>query len=221
MSGPPLIRLSASAAVKEKRLAALLAGRESEGPRIRDAVLRAQAMGSLDVSGLTPTDEEVARMIGAAESVGGSAPFTVEALLIWHRAATGSGAGLRAGARGREGGPPTAPPPFVLTRLQNLEEWLASPSSGALKPAQRGALVLARLVEIAPFDEANGRVARLAAAHEMTRAGARPPVWSAEDRLPLQAALHAAFQLHTEPLASLLDQAAERALDVMIRTLDG
>jgi len=35
----------------------------------------------------------------------------------------------------------------------------------------------------------------------------------------LEAALHAAFQLETEPLARLLESAAERALDVLIETL--
>jgi len=207
--------------VKEKRLLALLEGREGERPRLHDAVLRAQAAGSLEVSGLSATEEEVARLVRAGAAVGAAAPFTVEALLAWHRAATGSTTGLRAGARHREGGPPPAPAEFVATRLQNLQEWLGTASSDALKPAQRGALVMARVVEIAPFDDGNGRVARLAASHEMTRAGGRPPVWIGQDRLPLQASLQAAFQLHTEPLASLLDQAAERALDVMIRTLDG
>jgi len=221
LSDPPLLRLSASAALKEKRLAALLQGREGERGRLRDAVLRAQAAGSLEVSGLPASEEELARLMRASAAVDASSPFTVEALLAWHRAATGSQDGLRSRAREREGGPPAAPPEFVPTRLQNLEEWLGTASSDALKPAQRGALVMARVVEILPFDEGNGRVARLAAAHEMTRAGARPPVWIGQDRLPLRAALQAAFQLHTEPLASLLDQAAERALDVMIRTLDG
>jgi hypothetical protein len=55
----------------------------------------------------------------------------------------------------------------------------------------------------------------------MVRAGARPPVLIGEDRPRLVEALQSAFQLQTAALASLLDAAAERALDVMIRTLEG
>ena len=40
-----------------------------------------------------------------------------------------------------------------------------------------------------------------------------------DDAERLQAALHAAFQLETEPLARLLEAAAERALDVLIAAL--
>ena len=54
----------------------------------------------------------------------------------------------------------------------------------------------------------------------MVRAGARPPVWDGEDEPRLRAVLQAAFQLQTEPLCALLDQASERALDVMIRALE-
>ena len=79
---------------------------------------------------------------------------------------------------------------------------------------------MARVVEILPFDDGNGRVARLAASHVMVGAGSRPPILTGDDRGRLVQCLQAAFQLQTEPLASLLDEAAERALDVMIATLE-
>ena len=221
MNGPRLLRLAPSAALKEKRLAALLEGREADIPRLDEAVRRAQASGSLELAGIGTTLEEVDRLLRAQAVVEAPAPFTVDALLAWHRAATGDPAGLRAAPRTRDGGPPPAPPEFVAMRLQNLQEWLAVESSAALKPAQRGALVMARIVEILPFGDGNGRVARLAASHVMVGAGSRPPIFTGDDRGRLVASLQAAFQLHTEPLASLLDEAAERALDVMIRALEG
>ena len=67
-----------------------------------------------------------------------------------------------------------------------------------------------------PWDEGNGRVARLAASHVMVRAGARPPVLIGADAERLEQALLAAFALQTEPLVRLLDEASERALDVML-----
>jgi len=84
-----------------------------------------------------------------------------------------------------------------------------------------GAVVLARVMEILPFEDGNGLVARLAASHVMVRAGARPPILVAEDRPRLGGALDAAFQLHTEPLAALLAEAEGRALDVMLAHLAG
>jgi len=218
---PRLLRLAPSAALKEKRLAALLEGREGDAGRAGEAARRAQASGSLELADIEPTPQEVDRLLRAGAVAGADAqvPFTVEALLAWHRAATGSASGFRAGARGRDGGPPPAPPDFVATRLQNLQDWLGAESSSVLKPAQRGALVMARIVEILPFDDGNGRVARLAASHAMVGAGARPPILTGGDRGRLVQSLQAAFQLHTEPLASLLDEATERALDVMIGAL--
>jgi Fic family protein len=108
----------------------------------------------------------------------------------------------------------------VASRLEILEQWLQVESSRELGPAQAGALVLARLVEILPFDDGNGRVSRLAASHLMVRAGARAPILVADDEPRLREALQAAFQLQTEPLARLLDEAAERSLDVMIEALE-
>jgi fido (protein-threonine AMPylation protein) len=220
-NGPRLLRLAPSAAVKEKRLAALLAGREGESERLAAAVRRAQAVGSLALSAIEPAPADVERFEAAQAAVDARAPFSVGALLAWHRAVSGSAAGLRTAERTREHPPPPAPAQFVSTRLQNLEEWLNVGSGVALKPAQQGALALARIVEILPFDDGNGRVARLAASHLMVRAGARPPVLVGEDRPRLIQSLQSAFQLQTAALASLLDEAAERALDVMIRTLEG
>ena len=54
----------------------------------------------------------------------------------------------------------------------------------------------------------------------MTRAGSRPPLLDAPYAPRLQAALQAAFQLHTEVLCALLEEAADRALGVMIAELE-
>jgi hypothetical protein len=54
----------------------------------------------------------------------------------------------------------------------------------------------------------------------MVRAGSRRPVLVGADGPRLREALRAAFQLQTEPLARLLEEGAERALDVSIATLE-
>lgn len=228
------LRLSASAALKERRLSALSAGRDPGEPRLREAVEDAQLLGSLDLAGFSFTWEQVRASRGggvapdpiawlraAQKAVDPAAPLTVAALLAWHGAATGVGAGrLRRLDRAREGGPPPAPPALVAGRLAILEQWINVESAREMKPAQQGALALARVVEVVPFDDANGRVSRLAASHLMVRAGTRPPVLVRGDLPRLERGLEAAFQLATEPLCALLEEASERALDVMIRTLE-
>jgi hypothetical protein len=226
----PLIRLGPSAAAKEKRLVALLGGRDASSLGLAEAVREAQVLGSLELAGEAATAEDVraahrgepssaaAGLVRAFGAVDPLSPLTVEALLAWHRA-LGLGAGFRTRERPRAPGPPSAPVDFIASRLAILQEWLSVESSRELKPAQAGALAMARILEILPFEAGNGRVARLAASHLMVRAGARPPVLVGADAPRIESAVGAAFQLATEPLTTLLEEASERALDVMIRVL--
>jgi hypothetical protein len=233
MDGPRLLRLGAPPARKEKRLQSLLAGRDPHHAALRETVQDAQILGSLELAGLPATQDEVAAarrgqpappavrgLLRAAAAVEPAAPLTVGALCAWHAAALDGGGLLRTAERARDGGPPPAPARFVAGRLEILGAWLAEESSRELRPAQLGALALARILEILPFPEGNGRVSRLAASHLMVRAGARPPVLLGADAPRLEAALRAAFQLQTEPLVTLLEEAAERSLDLMIRALE-
>ncbi len=234
MSEPRLLRLAPSASLKEKRLTALLAGRAADDPALAEVVEDAQLLGSLELAGLAASWGEVrASRRGEAAPVGIAAlrsanvavardsPLTVEALLAWHGSATGSRAGFRTTERSRDVGPPPAPALFVKSRLAIAEQWLGSASAHELKPVEAAALALARIVEIAPFADGNGRVSRLAAAHLLRRGGARPPILVGGDRPRLEAALASAFRLDMSPLVALLDEASERALDVMIQSLEG
>jgi Fic/DOC family len=235
MPGPRLLHLAPSAAVKEGRLAALVAQEPGRLAFLNEQVLDAQLLGSLDLARQSFSWDEIkasregggpalepARALRRAQAAAGAASFiSVDVLVAWHAEATGRPPALRTGARERAGGPPTSPPEFVRSRLEGLVEWLSADSGRELRAPQRGALGLARFVEIAPFDDANGRVARLLAAHLMTQAGALPPILVGGDRERLDQCLGAAFQLVMEPLAMLLEEASERALDVQLQTLEG
>jgi hypothetical protein len=230
MSQP--VRLQPSAAVKEKRFASLLEerGLQPDDPGLAAIVEDAQLLGSLELAGVRATWEEVrsSRAEGegpadvlalrrARAAVPADAPFCLAAIRAWHEALAGP-VGFRRAAREREGAAP-APADFVPSRLATLEEWLEGAGSRDLKPEQCAAVALARIVEILPFDDANGRVSRLAASHLMVRGGMRPPILVAGDAPRLRAALETAFQLETEPLVVLLVEASGRALDVMIQSL--
>jgi len=228
------MRLLPSTAVKERRLATLL---EEQGLRADDAGLAgvvedAQLLGSLELAGLRFTWDEVrsSRLSGEGPSevlahrrarsvVGVHAPFTVAAIRAWHEALVGP-VGFRREERPREGAP-AAPPDRIESRLDSLADWVEVAGMRDLAPDQAAAVALARLVEILPFDDANGRVSRLAASHLMVRAGMRPPILVAGDAARLRAALESAFRLETESLVALLGEASGRALDVMIQSLSG
>ena len=228
-----LIRLTPSAALKEKRLGMLLGERGVGEGSLAAEVQDAQLLGSLEIADLSFSwdevkasrqtgvgPEEVTRLRRAQALSEESFALSVEGLLAWYGEATGHPPAFRTWPRDRVGGPPAAPVEFIRSRVESLVHWLSVDSSRELSAAQRGALALGRLVEILPFDDANGRVSRLAASHIMVRAGARPPILVGGDRPRLEQCLNAAFQLSLEPLTSLMEEASERALDVALQTLE-
>src|SRR5262249_1323480 len=100
-----VIRLTASASLKEKRLQGLLEGRSPVEPRLSEAVEDAQILGSLELAGLSATLPEleaarqggeapaaVVRLLKALRAVDARAPFGVAALRSWSAAVSG-GAG--------------------------------------------------------------------------------------------------------------------------------
>jgi len=227
------LRLEGERERKQRRLEAALAGRDPTALGLLEVVRDAQLLGSLELAGLGFSWEqvrgardrpeaapaEIVRLRQAAAAVAPGTRFGLPSLLAWHAAATGSETGLRRVDVAGPAPPPPAPAVFVASRLEILEHWLSQESLAELRPAGRGALVLARLTEIRPFQEANGRVARLAASHLMESAGAAPPILVGGDAPRLEAALQRAFQLDTEPLVSLLDEASERSVDVQLQAL--
>lgn len=213
------MRIAPSTALKEKRLRERAGDGFDALPALREAVRAAQARGSLELAGLPDDAAALQKLRQAQAAVDAAAPLGLKALAHWHGTAVEFPSVFRATERTRDAGPPPAPPAFVESRLRTLEHWLSVESARELAPAQAGALALARIVEVLPWDDGNGRVARLAASHVMVRAGARPPILTGADAERLEASLAAAFALQTEPLVRLLDEASERALDVMLAAL--
>jgi len=223
------LRLETSSALREKRLERLLAARglRRDDERLAGLVEDAVLVGSLALSG-TPVSWDEARagshgsppalvaLRQARAAVPPSAPLSVAAILAWHGAIAGP-----SGFRRREQPPPRgAPVAFIESRLAELAAWLEAAGGAELKADEKAALALARVVEIRPFDDANGRVSRLAAAHLMRRAGLPPPILVAGDEPRLRQALAAAFRLETGPLVTLVREASGRALAVMEQSLE-
>lgn len=219
--------------MKEKRLSALLLerGLARDDPQLAAVVEDAQLLGSLELAGVAvsweqvrasrrgePAPAAVAAWRRARAAIAPGAPLRKETLLAWHAALAGP-VGFRRAHRDREG-EPTAPPELIEGRLETLSEWLTAAGIRDLAPAQAAGLAYARIIEVSPFDDANGRVARLAASHLLESRGEHPPILAAADGAYLLACLRAAFRLDTDPLVKLLGEASERALEVMIQALE-
>jgi hypothetical protein len=224
------VRLEGQQARKRALLERRLAGRDPTALGLPEVVRDAHLMGSLELAGVALSwesirspapPEEARRLRRALEAVSPERPFGISALLAWHAALEGGDGVLRSADRSRPLPPPPAPGAFVRSRLEILEQWIAAPSGAELDPSARAALVMARIVEILPFDRMNGRVARLAASHQLARAGLGLPVLVAGDAPRIEASLQAAFRLDTRPLGELLREASERGLDVMLQSLAG
>ncbi len=227
------MRIQPAVGGKERRLAALLAetGRTAGDPKLAELVEDAQLLGSLELAGFrlswqevrssrlsSAGPDEIRALRRARSAVPAGAALTVRAICTWHEVLFGP-VGFRRTARQREEAQP-APAELIESRLETLEEWLGSPGTTELKPEQTAALAYARIVEVLPFEDGNGRVARLAASLVMVSAGAPPPILVGADGPYLLACLRAAFRLDTEPLVSLFAEASSRALDVMIQVLE-
>jgi len=215
--------------VKEKRLRERLGARSEQDEALASVVRDAQLLGSLELAGLVigwdevrgPSPPPEVMALRKAQGLFKDGTVTRDRLQAWHAAVTGAAPGFRRTERARADGPPPAPAEFVESRLQLLEDWLAGDSGAELGPAQAAALALARILEVLPWDDGNGRVSRLAASHLMVRGGGRPPILVKGDRPRLEAAIQSAFRLDTEPLARLLQEASSRAVDVMLQELQG
>jgi hypothetical protein len=225
------LSLRPSVTVRERRLARLLAehGVARDDARLAVLVEDALLVGSLELAGIPVSWEaaraprgtaaeplELAALRRGREAVARDAPVSAEAIRGWHEPLAGD-AGFRTGDGGAGRG---APAELIESRISELALWLEAEGGAALGPAPRAALALARIVEIRPFADANGRVARLAASHLMAQAGLAPPILVKGDAPRLQAALQAAFVLDTLPLVELIEEASGRALDVHIQALE-
>src|SRR5688572_8435249 len=89
------LQVTTSAAVKEKRLHALLAGRDPASPELAAAVRDAQLAGSLELAGLAAGAPAQSLLLAAWRAVPQEAPFTVSTVVAWHRALIPGGGAFR------------------------------------------------------------------------------------------------------------------------------
>ena len=101
---------------------------------------------------------------------------------------------------------------LVLDVVENALEWFKAESFHQMHEVERAALMLAKLVDIHPFAEANGSTIRLFSNFYLLKAGYPPAVISASKASEYAIAIQSAIRLHTQPIIDLLTESVHEAL---------
>ena len=149
----------------------------------------------------------------SARAKGKTAELTNELLLKLH---SPSGAGFRktAGDTNRIVKPASAE--HLPALLEICCRWYTAESFAELNPLEQASIVLLRLIEIQPFEEANERTA-LVAASLFTLRSELPPIIIKPEMDPAYCnARDEGMQMNTKPMVELVAEAVERSLSEMI-----
>src|SRR6185295_1418116 len=96
--------------------------------------------------------------------------------------------------------------------VENALEWFKAESFRQMHEVERAALMLAKLVDIHPFAEANGSTIRLFSNFYLLKAGYPPAVISASKAGEYAIAIQSAIRLHTQAIIDLLTESVHEAL---------
>uniref|UniRef100_A0A8C4RAR4 Protein adenylyltransferase FICD n=1 Tax=Eptatretus burgeri TaxID=7764 RepID=A0A8C4RAR4_EPTBU len=115
------------------------------------------------------------------------------------------------------------PPPAdaVPGLVEELTQWLASEEAASLHPVELGALSHYRLVYIHPFNDGNGRTARLLMNFLLMQAEYPPVTVRAEQRAEYYATLEAANAGDVRPFVRFVGRCAEATLDRYLVAVSG
>jgi hypothetical protein len=106
--------------------------------------------------------------------------------------------------------------PFIL---ENACKWFAMDSFAELNPVEQAAIALLRLIEIAPFEQANDRTALVAASLFTLRSQLPPIIFTPQQREAYTTALQEGLRMNTQPMVELVAAAIEQTLDGMMKLI--
>src|SRR6266849_4580142 len=148
-----------------------------------------------------------------ARANGKAAELTNELLLKLH---SPPGAGFRqtAGDTNRIVRPVSAE--HLPALLEISCRWYTAESFAELNPLEQASIVLLRLIEIQPFEDANERTALVAASLFTLRSELPPIIIKPELDSTYRNARDEGMQMNTKPMVELVAEAVERSLSEMI-----
>ena len=142
-----------------------------------------------------------------------AAELTGEFLLKLH-SVPGAGFRITAGDTNRTIKPvaPEHLPKIVESALQ----WYTAESFAELNPVEQASIVLLRLIDMQPFEQANERTALVAASLFTLRSELPPIIINSEMQPTFRNALDEGSRMNTKPMVEMVAEAVERSLSEMI-----
>lgn len=138
-------------------------------------------------------------------------------LLELHRVLV-SGVHDRAGEFRHRDATPVAPghePPeaeLVAPVVDNALGWFQSESFAQMHEVEKSALMLIKLMDVQPFDDANGRTLRLFSNFFLLKAGYPPAIIPASQADQYALAIQRSLGFDTQPIIDLIAEATDRSL---------
>lgn len=104
-------------------------------------------------------------------------------------------------------------PRAVAWSVHHLLDWTAADSFAELHAIQQAALVLVRLLDIAPFTDGSARTCRCIANFYLIKAQFPPAILTPQEEASYRGAVNAGLTMDTTPLTTLLANAVARTMD--------
>jgi Fic family protein len=96
--------------------------------------------------------------------------------------------------------------------VDNALGWFQSESFAEMHEVEKSALMLIKLTDVQPFDEANGRTLRLFSNFFLLKAGYPPAVIPASQASPYALAIQRSLVFDTQPIIDLIAEGTDRSL---------
>lgn len=110
-------------------------------------------------------------------------------------------------------------PGLILDKLDNLSEWLDSDTVDSMSPPEKATLAFVRLLEIAPFERGNFRLAHLLLSYFAYRDEYPPLFLRAEDTSTIRKEIAKALKFETKDLVDRLVNAQLASLDHCLQAI--
>ena len=152
-------------------------------------------------------------VVSLARASGKAAELTGEVVLKLHSVA---GAGFRRSAGDISRIPKPAAPEHLPALIESACRWYTAESFAELNPVEQASIVLLRLIDLQPFEQANERTALVAASLFTLRSELPPIIIKPEMDSAYRYALDEGTRMNTKPMVELVAEAVERSITEII-----
>jgi hypothetical protein len=110
-------------------------------------------------------------------------------------------------------------PEFIIDKLNNLSDWLDSDGVNSMLSPEKATLAFVRLLEIAPFERGNFRLAHLLLSYFAYRDQYPPLFLRADDIASIRREIARALKFETKPLVERITDAQLESLEYCLRAV--